>query len=59
MSLSWEQLGPESLYLSDNELSTGARVRVPTERAMSATSGTRALGSPPLAYSINHSVNVG
>jgi len=43
MSLSWEQLGPESLYLSDNELSTGARVHVPTERAMSATSGTRAI----------------
>jgi len=39
---------PESLYLFGNEFCTGATVCVPTERAMSATSGTRAIGSPPL-----------
>jgi len=37
-----------SLYLSDNELRTGATVRVPTVRSMSATSGTRVVGSPTL-----------
>jgi len=36
------------LILGHDELCTGATVRVPTERAMSATSGTRAIGSPPL-----------
>jgi len=43
-----DQPGLASLYLSDNELCTEATVRVPTERAMSAASGTRAVGSPPL-----------
>jgi len=44
----WEQADPASLSLSGNELCTGATVRVPTERGMSATSVTRAISSPPL-----------
>jgi len=43
-----DQPGLASLYLSDNELCTGAIVGVPTVRAMCATSDTRAVGSPPL-----------
>jgi len=43
-----DQPGLVSLYLSDNKLCTEATVRVPTVRAMSPTSGTRAVGSPPL-----------
>jgi len=39
---------PRVLYLSGNELCTGATMRVPTERAVRATSGTRAIGSPSL-----------
>jgi len=37
-----------SLYLSENELCTEATVLVPTVRPMSATSSTRAVGSPQL-----------
>jgi len=40
------------LYLSGNELCIGATVRVPTERAVRATSGTPAIGSPSLGYCI-------
>ena len=50
--ISWEQPDPPSLYLSGNELCTGATVRVPTERAMSGISGTHAIGLPPLPLSI-------
>jgi len=46
--LSWEQPDPASLYLSGNELCTGATVRVPTKRGMSSTSVTRAISSSPL-----------
>jgi len=48
LSQSWEQSGPAYLYLSVNELCTGAAMRVPTERAVHATSGTRAIVSPSL-----------
>ena len=34
--------------ISGNELCTGAAMRVPTERAVRATSDTRAIGSPSL-----------
>ena len=51
-----EQPGPlhSSGFLVTNsgELCAGAMVRVPTERALSATSGTCAIGSPPLLYSL-------
>ena len=42
-------LAPSPSTFSDNALCTGAPVRVPTVRVMSATSVTRAVGSPPLA----------
>jgi len=45
-----DQPGIAPLCLSDIELCTEATVRVPTVRAISATSGTRAVGSPPLVY---------
>jgi len=40
-----DQPGLASLYLSDMELCTGATVRVPTVRAVSATSGKPDVGS--------------
>jgi len=48
MSQSWEQPGPTYLYLSGNELCIGVTMPVPTERAVHATSGTLAIGSPSL-----------
>ena len=37
-----------SLVTNSGELCAGAMACVSTERALSATSGTRAIGSPPL-----------
>jgi len=50
LSRSWNQPGPAFLYRSGNKLCIGATVGVRIERARSATSGTRAVGSPPLGY---------
>ena len=40
---------PTSTYLVANWICTGATMRVPAKRAVCATSGTRAIGSPSLA----------
>ena len=46
-------LAPHSsgfLVMNSGELCAGVTARVPTDRALSAASGTRAIGSPPLLY---------
>ena len=40
------------LVTNSGELCAGVMVCVPTERALSATSGTRAIGSSPLVYGV-------